>query len=135
MTTETATRPGTVPGPWAWLRGADPLTAVTCAVALAVYLPHGFDGYLTRDLGLYSYGGQLVAEGVPPYVGTLNRAGPLAQLIPGVGAFVARTVGADDLLGMRVLLMLLSVACVGVAYLLGRDVFRSRAAGGESEAA
>jgi hypothetical protein len=129
MTTETATRPGTVPGPWAWLRGADPLTAVTCAVALAVYLPHGFDGYLTRDLGLYSYGGQLVAEGVPPYVGTLNRAGPLAQLIPGVGAFVARTVGADDLLGMRVLLMLLSVACVGVAYLLGRDVFRSRAAG------
>jgi hypothetical protein len=129
MTTDTATRPGTEPGPWSRLRAADPLTAVTCAVALAVYLPHGFAGYLSRDLGLYSYGGQQVAEGVPPYVGTLNRAGPLAQLIPGVGAFVARAVGADDLLGMRVLFLLLSVGCVAVAYLLGRDVFRSRAAG------
>jgi hypothetical protein len=72
---------------------------------------------------------------VPPYVGTLNRAGPLAQLIPGIGAFVARAVGADDLLGMRVLLLLVTVACVGVAYLLGRDVFRSRAAGLASAAA
>ena len=129
MTTDTRTTPGTTPDRWARLRGADPLTAVTCLVALAVYLPHGFAGYLSRDLGLYSYGGQLVAEGVPPYVGTLNRAGPLAQLIPGIGAFVARSVGVDDLLAMRVLFLLLSVACVGVAYLLARDVFRSRAAG------
>jgi hypothetical protein len=129
MTTETATPPETAPGRWSRLRPADPLTALSCAVALAVYLPHGFAGYLSRDLGLYSYGGQLVAEGVPPYVGTLNRAGPLAQLIPGVGAFTARAVGVDDLLGMRVLFLLLTVACIGVAYLLGRDVFRSRAAG------
>ena len=110
MTTDTETKPGTAPSGWSRLRGADPLTAVACAVALGVYLPHGFDGYLSRDLGLYSYGGQLVAEGVPPYVGTLNRVGPLAQLIPGIGAFLARAVGADDLLGMRVLFLLLTVA-------------------------
>jgi hypothetical protein len=129
MTTDTATKPGTAPSGWSRLRAADPLTAVVCAVALGVYLPHGFDGYLSRDLGLYSYGGQLVAEGVPPYVGTLNRVGPLGQLIPGFGAYLARAVGADDLLGMRVLFLLLTVACIGVAYLLGRDVFRSRGAG------
>jgi hypothetical protein len=110
MSTATGTRQETAPDRWARLRGADPLTAVVCVVSLAVYLPHGFAGYLSRDLGLYSYGGQLVAEGVPPYVGTLNRAGPLAQLIPGIGAFLARAVGVDDLLGMRVLFLLLTVA-------------------------
>jgi hypothetical protein len=36
---------------------------------------------------------------------------------------------------MRVLFLFLTVACVGVAYLLGRDVFRSRAAGLASAAA
>jgi hypothetical protein len=110
-------------------RRIDPLLPISCLVALAVYLPHGFDGFLSRDLGLYSYGGQQVAEGVPPYVAALNRAGPLAQLVPGIGASAARAVGVDDVLGMRVLFLLLTLGCIGVAYLLGRDVFRSRAAG------
>ncbi len=109
-----------------WL---DPLAFASAAVALGVYLLHGFDGELTRDLGVYSYAGQQVADGVAPYLGILNRAGPLAHLIPGVGAYLAGLLGADDILGMRVTLMLVSVACIGLAYLLGRDVFRSRTAG------
>ena len=130
MTTATAA-PATDarPGLLARLRRSDPLTPLTCAVALAVYLPHGFDGELIRDVGLYSYGGQQVAEGVPPYVAVINRAGPLAHLVPGIGAAAARAVGADDLLGMRVLLMLISVACIGLAYVVGRELFRSRLAG------
>ena len=107
----------------------DPLAFLASAVALAVYLPHGFEGGLSRDLGVYSYAGQQFAEGVPPYVGILNRAGPLAHAIPGLGAWVARQVGADDILGMRVIMMLISAACIGLIYLLGRDVFRSRSAG------
>ena len=111
------------------LRRLDPLAGVSAAVALLVYLPHGFDGELTRDLGVYSYAGQQFAEGVPPYGAILNRAGPLAHLIPGIGAFLARSVGVDDVLGMRVLFLVIAVACVVVAYLLGRDMFRSRPAG------
>jgi hypothetical protein len=98
-------------------------------VALLVYLPHGFDGYLTRDLALYSYAGQQFAEGVPPYLGVINRAGPLAHAIPGIGTFAARLVGADDMLGMRVLFLLITLAAIAVSYWLGRDVFRSRVAG------
>jgi hypothetical protein len=116
-------------GVGARLRTVDPLLPVVCAVALGVYLVHGLDGYLTRDIGLYSYAGQQFAEGVPPYVAVLNRAGPLAHLMPGIGAVAARLVGVDEVLGMRVLFLLITVGCVGAAYLLGRDVLRSRAAG------
>ena len=95
-----------------------------------VFVVHGFDSILTRDLALYAYGGQQVAEGVPPYVGVLNRAGPLAHLVPGArrGRGAASS-AIDDLLGMRVLMLLLSVACVWVLYLLARDLFDSRLAG------
>ncbi|MFL6001877.1 MAG: hypothetical protein ACJ72P_03615 [Nocardioides sp.] len=115
------------------VRGAvaavDPLLAGCCLVALVVYLLHGFEGPLLRDSGIYAYGGQRVAEGVPPYVAIANRAGPLAHMLPGGAVAVARAVGVDDLLGIRVFYMLISVACVGLAYLLGRDLFRSRFAG------
>ena len=68
----------------------DPLVLLTGAVAVVVYTLHGFHGALTRDLGIYAYAGQQVADGVPPYLGVLNRAGPLAHVLPGVGALVAR---------------------------------------------
>ncbi len=111
------------------LRGLDPLVWATGLAALVVYVLQGFDGLLSRDLGVYSYGGQQVADGVPPFVAILNRAGPLAHLVPGAGAWVGQLVGVDDILAMRVTLMLVSVATIMVVYLLGRDLFGSRAAG------
>ena len=64
----------------------DPLVLAVGLVALTVYSLHGVRGNLTRDVGLYAYAGQQVADGVPPYLGVLNRAGPLAHAIPGLGA-------------------------------------------------
>lgn len=107
----------------------DPLACLVGVVALVVYALHGFNGGLSRDLGIYSYGAQQVADGVPPYVGILNRAGPLAHLIPAIGVAGARAGGIDDLLGMRLLFLVLSVACVCLVYLLGRDLFDSPLAG------
>jgi hypothetical protein len=114
---------------WARTSQTDPLVPAVAVVAAVVYTLHGFHGTLTRDLGLYSYAGQQVADGVPPYLGVLNRAGPLAHVIPGVGVAVARLGGFDDVVTMRVLFMLIAVATVCVAYLFGRDLFRSRGAG------
>ena len=113
----------------------DPLLVACCLVALVVYLMHGFNGLLATDEGIYAYAGQQVAEGVPPYVAIANRVGPLAHLLPGGAAVVARAVGVDDLLAMRVFFMLIAIACVGLAYLVGRDLFRSRLAGVASAAA
>ncbi|HEU4810564.1 MAG TPA: hypothetical protein VFT00_00350 [Nocardioides sp.] len=111
------------------------MTLASCAVAAVVYALHGFDGYLSRDLGVYSYGGQQVAEGVPPYDAIVNRAGPLAHLIPGAGVIVSRWVGLDDIFGMRLLFLVISVACIGLVQVLGRDIFKSRLAGIASAAA
>jgi len=112
-----------------WLGRVDPVPPVVGAVALIVFTQHGFDGYLSRDLAIYSYGGQQVANGVPPYLGILNRAGPLAHLIPAIGVVGARIGGFDELLGMRLLFLIIAVACVCLVYLLGRDLFASRLAG------
>jgi hypothetical protein len=109
--------------------------AALALLALVVFLLHGFGGALSRDLALYAYAGQQAADGVAPYVAVLNRAGPLAHLVPAVGVLAARAVGADELTGMRVLFMVLSIACVWVLYLLGRDVYRSRLAGATSAVA
>jgi hypothetical protein len=116
-------------------RRIDPLVFVLGITAAIVYALHGFDGSLSRDLAIYSYAGQQVFEGVPPYLGILNRAGPLAHLIPAVGVAGARVAGFEDLLGIRVLFMLIAVACVCVVYLLARDLFSSRLAGVAAAAA
>src|SRR5215213_9878371 len=94
-----------------WWRGHDPLVLVVASVALVTYAVHGVHGTLTRDLALYSYAGQQVANGVPPYLGVLNRAGPLAHALPAIGVWVARLVGSDDVITMRVLFLLVATAC------------------------
>jgi hypothetical protein len=114
---------------WGFWRRVDPLVYAVGAVSFVVYVVQGFEGVLTRDLGIYSYAGEQVADGTPPYVGILNRAGPLAHLIPGLGALGARVTGVDDLRGMRVLFMLISVGCICMIYLLARDLFTSKLAG------
>lgn len=107
----------------------DPLVFAVGAVGLVTYGLHGFSGTLTRDLALYSYAGQQVADGVPPYMGVLNRAGPLAHAIPGIGVGIARLGGFDDVITMRAFFMVIATVCTCVVYLLGRDVFGSRPAG------
>ena len=110
-------------------RTPDPLVFLVGAVAFVTYILHGFHGTLTRDLGLYSYAGQQVADGVPPYMEVLNRAGPLAHVFPAVGVIIARVGGFDDVVTMRVFFMLIAVVCACAVYILGRDVFSSRLAG------
>lgn len=110
-------------------RWLDPWTIVVALAALAVYLPRGLHGALFRDVALYTYAGQQVAEGFPPYLGVLNRAGPLAHALPGVGVLGARWTGADDVVGARVLFLLFAVGCVVLAYLVTRQLFHSRLGG------
>ena len=114
----------------AWARArVDPAGPLLALVAGVVYALHGFGHYLSRDLALYAYAGQRVADGVAPYEGVVNRSGPLSHLVPGVGAFLGRLVGVDDLLAMRAFFLVLSMACVWLAYVMGRDLLHSRAAG------
>lgn len=107
----------------------DPWGPVLAVAGLVVFVLGGFEGRLVRDVALYTYSAQQFADGVPPYVAVLNRAGPLAHLVPGLGVLAGRAFGIDDLLAARLSGLVVSVAVVWVAYLVGRDLLRSRAAG------
>jgi Dolichyl-phosphate-mannose-protein mannosyltransferase len=114
---------------WRLRPRGDPLGYLVALVALVVYALHGFDGRLTRDLAVYGYAGQQVADGVPPYEGILNRSGPLAHLVPAIGVAIARGGGFDEVLGMRLVFLAISVACAWLVYVLARTLFESRLAG------
>ena len=116
------------------MRRLDPWGPVLAAAAAVVFGLQGLGGVLSRDLALYAYAGQQLADGVPPYVGVLNRAGPLAHMVPGLGTLLARVLGTDDLLTMRALMLVLSVVAVWLVYLVGRDVYGSRLAGAAAAA-
>ena len=98
-------------------------------VAVAVYALHGYQGLLDRDLGVFTYGGEQVARGVPPYVGIFNSVGPLADAVPGAAIRVGQLVGVGPVLAERLLFTLLSAACCALLSVLARQVLRSRAAG------
>lgn len=85
--------------------------------------PAGLGSFINRDQGLYFYAGQQVADGHLPYVNVFNRSGPGAHLAPGVGVLLARLLGTDELTTLRVLYVLVGVATVTIAYILGRDLF------------
>jgi hypothetical protein len=111
------------------LLAVDPLGPACALLAGFVYWLHGFNGYLSRDLALYAYAGQQVADGVPPYEGVYNRSGPLSHLVPGLGALVGRVTGVDELSAMRVQFLILSIVSIWLAYLMGRELLSSRLAG------
>ena len=103
--------------------------SVVAVVSTFVYSIHGFDSGLSRDLGVFVYGGEHVARGVPPYVGIFNTVGPLADAVPGFAIWIGSMVGLDPIFSARLLFMVLSVACCVLVYVLAREVFTSRPAG------
>jgi hypothetical protein len=98
-------------------------------VSLVVYGLHGYDGVLNRDLGVFTYGGEQVARGVPPYVGIFNSVGPLADAVPGLAIWLGHFAGADPILSARLFFTVLSALCCSLLCVLARDTFGSRAAG------
>jgi hypothetical protein len=105
------------------------------AGTLVVYGARGLEAPLQRDAGLYLYAGQQVASGDAPYVAVLNRAGPIAHLLPALGVELGRLIGTGDVVGVKILYLLLVSAAPALVYLIGRDVFGSRLAGVTAAAA
>jgi hypothetical protein len=115
-------------GNFAWAGGLA-LPLLVLALAVFVYGLYGLDGVLLRDYSIYLYSGQMVAEGVPPYVSAFDHKGPLSPMIAGLGVVLSWPLGWDDVYTVR--LIFFTTACLGVVavYLLGASVFRSRVAG------
>jgi hypothetical protein len=98
-------------------------------VALVVYVAHGYHGLLAPDLAVFTYGGEQVAQGVPPYSGVFNSVGPLADAVPGLAVWAGHALDVGPLMAIRVLFTCLSALSCALLCVLARDTFGSRAAG------
>lgn len=98
-------------------------------VAAGVCALSGWNGPLTRDLGVFVYGGERVLDGVPPYAGVFNSVGPLADLAPALGIWLGRLVGLGPVHGARLLFLVLTAVCCALVCLLGRQTLGGRAGG------
>jgi hypothetical protein len=105
------------------------LALIIFALAANIYSNFRFDGPLYRDLAIYLYGGQRVAEGGLPYVDVFDHKGPIPHLLAGLGVGLGRLVGWGDILGARAVFFVFGCLSVVAVYLLGRGTFSSRSAG------
>jgi hypothetical protein len=103
--------------------------AVSLAVGVALFARWGIHGNLSRDEAIYTYGGQQMAHGVPPYTSIFDPKGPLAMLFAGVAASIARALGNNDVYSIRVAYFIASCLTVVAVYLLSARLFRSPLAG------
>lgn len=102
---------------------------LSLAVAVALLTRYGIDGKLSRDEGIYAYGGQQLAHGVPPYASIFDPKAPLATMIAGAAAWVARVAHSNDIYAIRVAFFACSLLTVLAVYLLAARLFTSTLAG------
>ncbi|NQU09072.1 MAG: DolP-mannose mannosyltransferase, partial [Candidatus Abyssubacteria bacterium] len=94
-----------------------------------VYSQYGFYGKLLRDDAMFLYGGQRLADGVPPYLGIFDVKGPIMPMVTGLGVIISKWVGGDDVYTVRLLFLFISSLAVVVTYLLGKSLFQSQRVG------
>jgi hypothetical protein len=99
------------------------------AVAVALFTRYGIGGSLSRDEGIYSYAGQQLARGVPPYASIFDPKAPLASMIAGAAAWTARLVHSNDIYAIRAAFFACSLLTVLGVYLLAVRLFGSTLAG------
>ena len=105
------------------------VTLLVFLIAVIVFSVYGFEGTLVRDDAIILYGGQQLAEGVPPYLSIFDNKTPVAPLLAGAGVSVASLLDLDDILAVRItFLVFCSLAPVGL-YLLGSALFNSQKVG------
>lgn len=102
---------------------------VAGAVAALTYGLHGFQGAVTRDLGIFLYGAERVADGRPPYVANFNTVGPLADAVPGFAVWCGRLVGVGPVFSARFLYFIISVASCALVAVYARRLTGSRIGG------
>lgn len=108
---------------WAALRldrGAS-LTAgglTSVALAIALYSRFSVNGELGRDEAVYVYGGQQLLDGVAPYQSIFDPKTPLATMLCGLGAALAKLFGVDAVHMIRLVFFACAVLTVLAIYLL-----------------
>jgi hypothetical protein len=98
---------------------------VSVAAAFALFTRFSLNGALSRDESIYVYGSVRFAHGVPPYVSIFDPKTPVTTFLGGFGAGLARLLGHNQLYGIRVEFLVISVLTVLAVYLLALQLFGS----------
>ena len=98
-------------------------------VAVLLFLRWGINGKLSRDEGIYTYGGQQLAHGVAPYASIFDPKSPGATMLAGIWAAVGHLFSANDVYFIRFGFFLMSLLTVVAVYALAVWLWRSVAAG------
>ena len=99
--------------------------AAALAIASIVYSQFDLYGHFSRDSAIYLYGGQRMTHGVPPYASIMDPKGPITSILCGFGVAVARLLGRDDVLTVRVEFCALAIISVLGIYLLVLELWES----------
>jgi hypothetical protein len=102
---------------------------VSVAVAVFLFTRFGFHGSLSRDEAVYVYGGQQLVHGLAPYASIFDPKTPMATVVAALGALLARLLGLDDLVLVRVVYFVCSCLTVLATYRLADRLWHSRLAG------
>lgn len=97
----------------------------SCTAALVLFTRFSIDGALDRDEAIYAYGGQRMAHGTAPYASIFDPKNPLATILSGTAAGLARAVGRDTLFTIRLAFFCCAVLTVAAVYLLVLQLWRS----------
>ncbi len=106
---------------WPKLAGA----SASVAVAVALYTRYSINGTLSRDEGIYAYGGQQMTHGVAPYASIFDPKAPLATMLSGFGAAAGHVIGVNDVKTIRLVFFACAVLSVLAMYLLVARLWNS----------
>ena len=95
------------------------------AIAILSFSRFSIDSELSRDEAVYAYGGQQLAEGVPPYVSIAAQKTPVSIMVAGVAVAGGRTAGVDDVHAIRWAFFLVACLTVAAVYFAGVSLFSS----------
>ena len=93
--------------------------------AVVLYTRFSINQRLWRDEAIYVYGAQRFARGVPPYVSIFDPKAPLATLLAGGAAAMARLFGLNEIHAIRLEFFIFSCLTALAIYLLANRLFRS----------
>jgi hypothetical protein len=99
--------------------------AASVAIAVALYSRFSISSTMSRDEGIYAYGAQQLAHGVPPYASIFDPKGPLATILGGLAAVAARMFGRNDIYAIRAGFFVLACLTVLAMFLLVARLFDS----------
>ena len=96
-------------------------------LAIAAFSCRGLDWPLPKQSAVYLYSAQQLVAGTAPYESIVDSKTPLTSFVTALGVLLANAFSADDVLGVRLLYVVISTLALFTTYALAMRVYKTRA--------